>query len=124
VKTKEKGDLALGQAINYFISSGFEVCLPIGDKRSWDLIVEKEGVLQRVQIKYAGVYSRDGKCKAGLRITGGNQSYNITKKYSVDDFELLFIYSEKGEKYCIPWSETQVRNELTVEDIKYQKYRV
>ncbi len=124
MKPKEKGDLALGQAISYFMLSGYEVCLPIGDKRSWDIIVEKDGALRKVQIKYAGLYSRDRKCKAGLRITGGNQSYYTAKKYSDNDFELLFIYTEKGEKYCIPWSEITIRSELTVEDKKYQKYRV
>lgn len=124
MKPKEKGDLALGQAIGYFMANGYEVCLPIGDKRSWDIIVEKDGILSKVQIKYAGLYSRDGKCKAGLRITGGNQSFHTTKKYAETDFELLFIYTEKGERYCIPWSETHVRNELTVEDVKYQRYKV
>ena len=53
MKPKEKGDLAVAQAINYFMSNGYEVCLPIGDKRPYDLVVELEGVLYRVQIKYA-----------------------------------------------------------------------
>jgi hypothetical protein len=124
MNTKEKGDIALGNAISYFMSNGYEVCLPIGDKRDWDIVVEKNGVLQKVQIKYAGIYSRDGKCKAGLRITGGNQSFNSSKVYSNKAFDLLFIYTEKGEGYCIPWPEVVPRNELTVEDIKYQKYKI
>jgi len=41
MNTKTKGDLAIGQAINYFISSNYEVCLPIGDKREYDFVVEK-----------------------------------------------------------------------------------
>jgi len=124
MKPKEKGDLALAQAINYFISAGYEVCLPIGDRKSWDMIVEKEESLHRVQVKYAGAYSRGGKCKAGLRITGGNQSYYTAKKYKENDFDLLFVFSEKNQRYCIPWKDVLVRNELTVEDIKYQKYLV
>jgi len=124
MKPKEKGDLAVGQAINYFMSSGYEVCLPIGDKRNWDIIIEKDGILQKVQVKYAGLYNRGGKCRVGLRITGGNQSYYTARKYTENDFDLLFIYTEKGERYCIPWPETHVRTELTVEDIKYQKYLI
>ena len=124
MKPKEKGDVALGQAINYFMLNGYEVCLPIGDKRNWDIIVEKDDNIKRVQVKFAGLYSRDGKCKAGLRITGGNQSYFTTKKYSQNDFDLLFIYSAKGNKYCLPWKDVTVRNEITIEDSKYKQYEV
>ncbi len=39
MQTKQKGDVALGKAISYFLSNDYEVCLPIGDKRDYDLIV-------------------------------------------------------------------------------------
>jgi hypothetical protein len=55
MNTKIKGDIAVGYAINYFLSNGYEVCLPIGDKRDYDLVAEKMGELKRVQIKYAGL---------------------------------------------------------------------
>lgn len=80
MNTKERGDNAVGQAINFFINQGYEVCLPIGDKRDFDLVVEKDGVLQKVQVKYAGLYKTTSVCKVGLRITGGNQSFNYSKK--------------------------------------------
>lgn len=124
MNSKHKGDLAVGQAINYFISSGFEVCLPIGNKRDFDLVIEKEGELQRVQVKYAGIYSNDGKCAVGLRITGGNQSRLYAKKYGQDAFEILFVYTEKHERFAIPWREVTCRNEISVENSKYSKYKV
>jgi hypothetical protein len=123
MNSKEKGDLAVGFAISYFIAEGYEVCLPIGDKRAWDLVVEKHGKFSAVQVKYAGKYSSSGKCRAGLRVTGGNQSYNYASKYSDNEFDLLFIYSELGTRYCIPWDEVSVRNEITIEDKKYLKYK-
>jgi hypothetical protein len=52
--TKEKGDVAVGFAISHFRSQGYEVCLPIGDKRPYDFILEKNENLSRVQVKYAG----------------------------------------------------------------------
>lgn len=97
--------------------------MPIGDKRDFDLVVEKDGILQKVQVKYAGVYSRNGMCKVGLRITGGNQSYNYAKKYKKDAFDLLFIYTAKGEKYVLPWDKITFRNELSIETEKYRIYR-
>lgn len=121
--TKLKGDIALTQAIAWFIKEKYEVLLPIGDKRDYDFVVEKDNTLKKVQVKFAGIY-KNGKCKAGLRITGGNQSFKTIRKYSDNAFDFLFIYSEKDTKFCIPWSELLFRNELTIDDKKYIKYQV
>lgn len=124
MNTKERGDRALGNAIHYYISQGYEVCLPIGDKRAYDLVIEKNGVLARVQVKYAGFYKGKNKCLVGLRITGGNQSYNYAKKYNDDAFDLLFVYTERGERYSVPWCELTIRSEISIEHTKYQKHKV
>ncbi|HAT68306.1 MAG: hypothetical protein A2481_01900 [Candidatus Yonathbacteria bacterium RIFOXYC2_FULL_47_9] len=123
MNTKERGDLAVGQAINFFIKNKYEVCLPIGDKRDYDLVVEKNGKLEKVQVKYAGLYGRSKTCKVGLRITGGNQSYSYAKKYKNDSFDILFVYTEKGEIYVIPWNKLSARNELSIETKKYSIYK-
>lgn len=115
--------MAVGQAISYFISKEYEVCLPIGDKRDFDFIVEKNGLLEKVQVKFAGLY-KDGICRVGLRITGGNQSFNYSRKYKDNAFDLLFVYTEKGHKFLIPWKNLGVRNEIAIEHSKYKKYRV
>ena len=82
--TKQKGDIALGKAISYFISQGYEVCLPIGDKRDYDLVVEKGGKLMKVQVKYAGLYRSEEKCIVALRVMGGNRSFYSAKKYAAE----------------------------------------
>lgn len=124
MKPKEKGDLAAAQAISYFMTNGYEVCLPIGDKRPYDLIVELGGVLSRVQIKYAGYYKGDNKYKAALRTMGGNRSYYSAKKYLDTDFDLLFVYVENGRKFVIPWRDLTIRNSLAIEAGKYARYEV
>lgn len=123
MNTKERGDLAVGQAINFFIKNKYEVCLPIGDKRDYDLVIEKDGVLQKVQVKFAGLYARGNVCKVGLRITGGNQSFLYSKKYKQNAFDLLFVYTEKGEVYLLPWKDVTFRNELSIETKKYRIYK-
>ncbi len=124
MKPKEKGDLAVAQAISYFMMNGYEICLPIGDKRPYDIVVEIDGVLSRVQIKYAGWYSGDKKYKAALRTMGGNQSYYTAKKYSEHDFDLLFVYVENGRKFVIPWANLSNRNSVSIETSKYAQYEV
>jgi hypothetical protein len=123
MNTKHKGDIALTQAIAFFTRHGYEVLLPIGDKRDYDCVVEKEGALQKVQVKFAGMYN-DGACKVSLRVAGGNQSRNYVKKYSKEAFDILFVYTESGFSYQVPWKEIQETNQLTIDDKKYIKYRV
>ncbi len=120
--TKQKGDVAIGQAISHYLATGYEVCLPIGDKRHYDLLIERDGCVSRVQVKYAGLYPSRKVCRAALRITGGNQSFGYAKKYADDAFDVLFVYTAKGQQYSIPWKEIVPRNEISVEHPKYQRY--
>lgn len=124
MNTKARGDMAVGHAINHYLSSGYEVCLPIGDKRHYDVLIEKDGKIERVQIKFGGLYKKRGKCKVGLRITGGNQSFNYARNYSDDAFDILFIYTERKEKFAVPWKDVVCRNEITIEDPRYKKYKL
>ena len=123
--TKEKGDIALGQAVQYYLSTGYEVCLPIGDKRDYDLIVEKNNVLQKIQVKYAGLYpSKRSTCRVGLRITGGNQSFHYAKSYTDNAFDTLFVYTARGQRFVLPWADVTARNELYIEHPKYSQYLI
>jgi hypothetical protein len=71
----------------------------------------------------ARLYTSKKVCKVGLRITGGNQSFGYSKKYKKDSFDLLFVFTEKGEIYLIPWQQIIFRNELSIESKKYRIYR-
>lgn len=48
---KEKGNTGLGVAIAYYSSNGYIVSIPLNDTQDYDLIVEKENILKRVQVK-------------------------------------------------------------------------
>ena len=123
--TKQKGDLAIGKAIHYFVLNGYEVCLPIGDKRDYDLIIEKDGKLARVQVKYGGLYNNRDKCTVALRVMDGNQSFYYVKKYRADAFEFLFVYTAKGETYLLPWDDRIVgKNSLSIEAPKYNPFKI
>ncbi len=123
--TKEKGDLAMAFAIQFFVSNGYEVCLPIGDKRDYDLVVEKQGILSRVQVKYGGLYNGLKRCQVALRVMGGNQSFYRAKKYSANAFEYLFVYTAKGESYLLPWDDTIIgKSSLSIEAVKYSSFRI
>ena len=45
---KEKGNSGLGIAIAYFSSNGYTVSIPLNDTKDYDLIVDKNDVMQKV----------------------------------------------------------------------------
>ena len=125
ILTKLKGDTALGKAISYFLTADYEVCLPIGDKRDYHLVVEKEGKLYRVQVKYGGLYKGRQRCRVALRVMGGNQSFHTAKKYHRNAFELLFVYTAKHESYLLPWNDSIIgKSELGIEAKKYSSFKL
>lgn len=123
MNSKYKGSLAVAQCVAKLYSLGYEVLLPIGDRKPYDLIFDDGKKLYKVQAKFAGKSSRN-RYAAGLRITGGNQSYNYAKKYTDHDFDFLYVYTEDRRHYLIKWNEISVRNMIIVDDKKYQKYLI
>ena len=123
MNSKQKGSIAVAQCISKLYKLGYEVLLPIGDRKHYELGFDDGKKLNKVQVKFAGKRLR-GTYRAGLRITGGNQSYNYAKKYNDDAFDYLFVYSEDGKSYLINWNDIKIRNEITINDKKYQKYLV
>ena len=123
INSKHKGSFAVAQCIALLYSRGYEVLLPLGDRKCYDLVFDDGYKLFKVQAKYAGMTSK-GKCVAGLRITGGNQSYNYAKKYRDDEFDFLYVYTADKRQYLINWSKVKNRNEISINDKKYQQYEV
>ena len=123
MNTKYKGSLAVSQCIAKLYSLGHEVFLPIGDRKPYDLIFDDHGHLYRVQVKYAGK-SLKGKHSAYLRITGGNQSFNHAQKYKDDDFDYLYIFTSDHRHYLIKWNKLKIRNEISIDHKKYNKYLI
>ncbi|KKQ24657.1 MAG: hypothetical protein US40_C0014G0017 [Candidatus Roizmanbacteria bacterium GW2011_GWC2_37_13] len=123
MNSKQKGSIAVAQCIAKLYKLGYEVLLPVGDRNPYDLVFDNGKRLYKVQVKFAGKSSR-GDYKAGLRIAGGNRSFNYVKKYKKNDFDFLFIFTEDNRSYLIKWNEITIRNEITIDDKKYQKYLV
>lgn len=123
--TKQKGDVAMGRAIAHFLVHDYEVCLPIGDKRDYNLIVEKDGKLARVQVKYAGWYTANRSHRVVLRVMGGNQSFHTAKHYAPNAFEWLFVHTAEGNSYLLPWEgDIITKAVLSIESVKYDGFKV
>lgn len=102
MKSKEKGDIALGKAIAYYTEKGIEVLLPIGDKKKYDFVIDNNG-FKKVQCKYTSHKSPYGIYRVPLRVMGGNQSYQYAASYKEGDFDLLFVVTADKRVFEIPY---------------------
>ena len=121
--SKKQGDVGLGIAIGWFTSKGYCVNVPLSDSQEYDLVVDIEGKLNKVQIKTTTAKTESGKYKAGWRTGGGNQSFITSKLFNPQIVDYLFILTAEGTKYFIPCVEIINESSITLGK-KYDKYIV
>lgn len=101
---KEKGNAGLSLAIAYFGANGYTVSLPLNDTQDYDLIIDKDGVLSRVQCKATGQIKSNGNYELSLASCGGTKGsqYKTVIDTNVD---LIFALRGDGIMYVIPVKE-------------------
>ncbi len=122
--SKKQGDAGLGIAIAYFTSKGYDVALPLTDSADWDLIVEIDGSLKRVQVKTSVQLSKSGIMKFNANVNGGNKSgKGKTKLISSQQWDLLFLYHLVTQKTAlIPKDALETQGQINLGDLKYKEY--
>ena len=102
---KTKGDTAEMMVAADLVKRGYRIAFPYGEDSDYDLIVEREGVLERVQVKYSE--SRDGVVPVRCRshsLTNGRVRH--TKRYTARTIEWLAVYDRITDRcYYIPAAE-------------------
>lgn len=119
---KEKGNAGLAMAIAYFGTHGYNVCLPLNDTQDFDLIVEKDGIMQRVQCKATSQRTPYNVTTVDLRSTGGTKG-SVYKTLIETNIELLFVINESKEIWLIPKSSITNIKSLNLGD-KYQEFKI
>ena len=119
---KEKRNYGLGIAIAYFSVNGYTVSIPLNDTQDYDLVIEKSGKLESLQVKATGCKRKNGNYQVSLRSCGGTKgrAYKTLLDTNVD---YLFILKQNKEIYLIPKSEIRNRNTLNLCK-KYEQYRI
>ena len=97
---KERGNAGLSCAIAYFGMNGYTVSIPLNDTQDYDLVVDKDGVLQRVQVKSTSVF-RNGAYHVSLRSCGGTKGTPY-KTVIHSEADLLFVLCEDRSMFLIP----------------------
>ena len=121
--SKQKGNRAIGAAISYYTNMCYTVSIPLNDSQDYDLVIDKEGTLCKVQVKYTSQKSENGTYKVALRSISGSSG----KTYSTVNTSssvLLFIYTELGTTLEIPINELTQVSSITLTKDLIKKYSV
>ena len=90
--TKTKGDIGQVKVMGDLLTRGYKVALPLGEDWRYDLIVDKNNKLLRIQCKY--VESINGVIKVRCETHDGRNYY----KYKPEDLDYLAVYDKITDK--------------------------
>jgi len=120
--SKKQGDLGLGKAIGHLTAHGYTVSLPLTDSQSYDLIVDIDDKLNRVQVKTTTYKTPYGIFAVNLSVKGGNRSYNTIKLFDKTKVEYVFVVTSENDMYFIPSLAIKSRNTLNLGK-QFTKYK-
>ena len=119
---KEKGNAGLGIAVAYYSSNGYTVSIPLNDTQDYDLIVDKNNVLKKVQVKATSCKTKYNRYQVALKSCGGTkgEAYKTIIDTKIDE---VFIVTDTMEMFIIPIEEIKNKSTLNLSE-KYEKNRV
>ena len=120
--TKQQGNIGLAAAILYFTKKLYTVSLPLNDSQDYDLIVDINNSLCRVQVKTTTYKTAYGIYQVSLRSSGGT-SGTVYKKVIDTIIDYVFILTSDSTMYMIPFIEVNNSSTINLGD-KYKKYVV
>ena len=89
--------MAVAQAIATFTRLGHDVAVPITESASYDLIVDCDDGLKRVQVRYTS-------CDRGqvdLRRIHSNGTGYVVKKTKPNAYDWLYVLNDRGEQFLL-----------------------
>lgn len=122
--SKKQGDAGLGQAIAYFTMKGYDVALPLTDSADWDLIVEIDGTLKRVQVKTSTSFDKQGTMKFEAAVRGGNKTStnSSVKRIQDQNWDVIFLcHLVTGKSALIPKDKLETSNQINLGK-KYEEF--
>ena len=120
--SKEKGNTGLGIAIAYYTSNGYTVSIPLNDTQDYDLVVDKNNILKKVQVKTTGCKTKYGTYQVALKSCGGTRG-NTYKTLIDTKIDELFILADNLDIYILPIEKIYNKSTLNLCS-KYLEYKV
>lgn len=124
MNTKDKGDLAETASMTELIRRGYSVSVPFGDNDPYDLVIEKEGEADLVQVKRG--WLKNGKVVFNCyknTTKDGEYHQQAYKDSEIDKFAVWC--EERNELYLVPVDEApSTQMHLRFEDAEVNDSRI
>lgn len=122
--TRTQGAAGVAAAIDYFTSIECPVLVPLFETQRYDLVVEIDGQLNKIECKHS-TFSENGKSfEVGLRTLGGNQSWNgVSSKISSKETDYVFILAN-NRRWLIPAEKIEGKTSISVGHKAWNEYEV
>ena len=102
--------------------NGYTVSIPLNDTQDYDLIVDKNNILKKVQVKATSCKTRYNKYQVTLKSCGGTKgkTYKTIIDTNIDE---VFIVTGNMDIFILPIEEIKNRSTINL-CRKYEKFRI
>lgn len=119
MNSKQLGNLTELQCITRFYELGFSVSVPYGDSEKYDMILDVNGKLYRLQCKHANLHFTEANELDYITIkTTWQSGYTKNSKYKQNQYSSkdcdYFVTHYEGKNYLIPVNECSNSKTLRV----------
>lgn len=116
LNTRQQGDVGVAAAVLHYTKLGYAVSIPTTESCRYDLIIDLEGKLFRVQCKTTR--HKPGNSRyyyVNVATCGGNQSWNKKKRLlDASEFDILFVYCEDESVWIFPSREVHGKGSIAL----------
>lgn len=92
MNTIDTGRIGEAAIINEFVKQGYDIYMPIFGNADFDMVVAKDGVTSRVEVKTSAYEKYPGKYEVQLRSVRPNRTTNVIKKFDGTRSDILAVY--------------------------------
>lgn len=121
MNTKQIGNLTELQCITYLYGLGYDISIPFGNANKYDLIMDVDGKLYRVQCKHSSEYCDETGEVEYIKFKATWQSHNtkgyLRKKYTTEDVDFFATFYQ-NKCYLIPVRECSFEKILRLKNPK------
>lgn len=114
---KNIGNAGLSLAIAYFGANGYTVSIPLNDTQDYDLVVDMDGALKKVQVKASNHKQNNNSYNIQLKTVSGT-TRKICKTVMDTDVDYLFCLCGDGTMFLIPKNEIKNRSMINLSTVK------
>jgi len=99
--TKLKGDVAEQSVVLFALKKGWGVSRPVGDRLPYDLILDIQGKLLKVQVKSAWFDAQKQNYVVDNRRTKTNRRKMVREVYAIHDFDFAIVHLPELEVFYV-----------------------